>query len=163
MKEELKHRIDALMEKAKAGDTSAQLKLAKEFNKGSLVEKSLDNARYWAYRAVSGGNISAISFYNSIASEYHTSVSEKVDNVLRYCKWLPWIEFIGSILLLVILPDDITPYSVLAWFLCVGLASLVLMSLVSIALNKWFNLTLNKGISITIIVVHIIGIIIACL
>ena len=160
MKEELKHRIDALMEKAIAGETSAQLKLAKEFNKGSLVEKSLDNARYWAFRAVSGGNISAISFYNSIASDYHTSVSEKVDNVLRYCKWLPWIEFIGSILLFMILPNE---DPVVGWFLCVGLASLILMSSVSKILNKLFNLTLNKGISITITVVHIIGIIIVCL
>lgn len=163
MKEKLKHRVDALMESAKAGDTSAQLKLAKEFSKGRIVEKSLDNARYWAFKAISGGNTSAISFYNSIASDYQASVSEKVDNILKYCKWLPWIEFIGTLLLVGILPDDITPDSVLAWFLCVGLASLVLMSLISKTLHKWFNLTLNKGIIITIIVVHIIGIIIVCL
>lgn len=162
MKELLKHRIDVLTEKAKAGDASAQLKLAKEFNKGCIVEKSLDSARYWAFKAVSGGNTSAISFYNSISSDYQASTSEKIDNILIYLKWLPWIEFIGAILLFIILPNEITPNSVLGWFLGVGLASLFLMSFVGKILNRFFNVAFDKGISITIIIIHIIGIIIAC-
>lgn len=162
MKELLKHRIDVLMEKAKAGDASAQLKLAKEFKKGSIVEKSLDNARYWAFKAVSGGNTSAISFYNSISSDYQASASEKIDKGLVYFKWLPWIEFIGAILLFIILPSDITPNSVLGWFLGVGLVSVFLMSFVSRTLSKLFNLAIDKGTVITIIIIHIVGIIIVC-
>lgn len=162
MKELLKHRIDVLMEKAKAGDVDAQLKLAKEFIKGSIVEKSLDNARYWAFKAISGGNASAISFYESIASDYQASLSEKIDTILSYSKWLPWIEFVGTILLFVILPNDITQGSILGWFLCVGLISLVLITYISIILNKLFNLSLEKGTAITIIIVHIIGVIITC-
>lgn len=163
MKELLKHRIDVLMEKAKAGDADAQIKLANEFKKGSIVEKSLDNARYWAFKAVSAGNASAISFYNSISSDYQSSASEKIDNILIYTKWLPWVEFVGAILLFVVLPSDITPNTVLGWFLGVGLVSLFLMSFVGKILNKLFNIAFDKGTSITIILIHIIGIIIACL
>lgn len=67
MSELLKHKIDRLMEKALSGDTNAQLQLAKEFKKGKIVEPSMENARYWAFKAVNGGNSSAISFYNDIA------------------------------------------------------------------------------------------------
>lgn len=162
MKELLKHRIDVLMEKAKAGDASVQFKLAKEFKKGGIVEKSLDNARYWAFKAISGGNSSAISFYNSIASDYQAPLTEKVDNILNYSRWVPWIEIIGTIVLFVILPSSITPNSVLGWFLGVGLVSLFLMSFVSKIINNIFNMALNKGITITIVTIHIIGIIIAC-
>lgn len=161
MKKELKHRIDRLMDKAIAGDADAQLNLAKEFNKGSIVEKSRDSARYWAFKAASGGNTSAISFYNSISSDYQSSTSEKIDSILIYLKWLPWIEFIGAILLFIILPDEITPNSVLGCFLGVGLASLFLMSFVGKILNRIFNLAFDKGVSITITIIHIIGIIIA--
>ena len=162
MKELLKHRIDVLMEKAKDGDASAQFKLAKEFKKGRIVEKSLDNARYWAFKAISGGNSSAISFYNSIASDYQVPLTEKVDNILSYLRWMPWIEFIGAIVLFAVLPNYITPKTVLEWFLVVGLVSLFLMSFVSKVLNDLFNVALNKGITITIVTIHIIGIIIAC-
>lgn len=162
MKEAIKDRIDVLMEKAKAGNTSAQLSLAKNFTHGHLVEKSLDNARYWAFKAISGGNTSAISFYNSIAYDYQASLSEKVDNILRYSKRIPYIEFVGAIILFMILPNEITPNSVLGWFFGVGLVTLFLMSFISKTLNKLFNLTLDKGIAITIIIIHLIGIIIAC-
>lgn len=67
MKEELKHRIDRLMDKAIAGDREAQLHLAKAFYKGRLVEKSKDNALYWAFKAASGGTKEAVFFYNTIA------------------------------------------------------------------------------------------------
>lgn len=162
MKELLKHRIDVLMEKSKAGDASAQLKLAKEFKKGRIVEQSIDSARYWAFKAIAEGNSSAIKFYNSIASDYKVPFTEKVDNILSYSKWVSWIEFIGAILFFVVLPSDITPNSVLGWFLGVGLISLLLMSFVSKILNNLFSLALNKGITITIVTIHIIGVIIAC-
>ena len=59
-------RIDVWMEKAKAGDAKAQFRLAKCFKRGHLVEKSLDLARYWAFKAVSSGKTSAQSFYESL-------------------------------------------------------------------------------------------------
>ena len=75
---------------------------------------------------------------------------------------MPWIEFIGAIVLFAVLPNYITPKTVLEWFLVVGLVSLFLMSFVSKVLNDLFNVALNKGITITIVTIHIIGIIIAC-
>lgn len=65
-KERIKDRIDVLIEKAKSGDSSAQLSLAKNFKKGILVEPSIEQARYWAFKAVSNGNTAAESFYNSL-------------------------------------------------------------------------------------------------
>lgn len=69
MSELLKHRIDRLMDKALEGDSKAQLELAKEFAKGEIVEKSMNNAKYWAFKAVNTGNSAAINYYNSIAKK----------------------------------------------------------------------------------------------
>ena len=66
MKELLKDRIDILMEKACSGDSNAQLKLAKCFYNGNLVEKSYEQAKYWAFKSISANNKSAIDFYQSI-------------------------------------------------------------------------------------------------
>ena len=70
MKELVRDRIDVLFEKARSGDADAQLKLAKNFKKGHLVEKSLDQAKYWAFKAVSAGNHSAQSFYEDLISKH---------------------------------------------------------------------------------------------
>lgn len=66
MKEQLRDRIDVLMDKAKGGDAKAQLKLAREFKRGKLVEKSLEQAKYWAFKSVSAGYLKATSFYMSL-------------------------------------------------------------------------------------------------
>lgn len=69
MKEQLKDRLDALLESAKAGDGAAQLKLAKCFYNGHLVEKSIENALYWSFKAASSGVPDAESYYNAIMRE----------------------------------------------------------------------------------------------
>ena len=66
MKEPLKDRIDILIEEARSGDSVAQLELAKCFLNGRFVEKSIDQARYWAFKAVSSGNDLAQTFYMSL-------------------------------------------------------------------------------------------------
>ena len=68
MKELLRDRVDVLMEKAQAGDGDAQLKLAKWFYEGHLVEKSIDQAKYWAFKSILAGNTSASSFYANIVN-----------------------------------------------------------------------------------------------
>lgn len=163
MKEVHKHKIDTLMENAKAGDASAQLKLAKEFNKGRIVEKSIDNARYWAFKAVSGGNTSAEPFYNSIASDYQASASEKLEMVIHYFNFFPWAEVIGAILLYIILPSEVTPKLVLNRFIIVGLVSLFIMTFIGKIMHELFNLDLNKVKALLIIIVHIVCITISCL
>ena len=163
MKEILKHRIDRLMERAVTGDTDAQLDLAKEFVKGNIVEKSLENARYWAFKAVSGGSTPAIKFYNSIASDFQPSYSEKVDAFLAYAKWIPWVEIIVAILLWNIISCNETTLSILTWFIIIGIASLFLKAIVSNILHNTFNISLNKSITLTILVTHVVGLTIAFL
>lgn len=68
MKEPLKDRIDVLFEKAKSGDSKAQLKLAKCFYSGKLVEQSIDQAKYWAFKAILAENKDASIFYKTIIS-----------------------------------------------------------------------------------------------
>lgn len=68
MKELIRDRIDVLLDKAKSGNSRAQLRLAKCFHKGRLVEKSSDLAKYWAFKAILNGNNSAVSFYKTLVS-----------------------------------------------------------------------------------------------
>lgn len=157
MKEILKHRIDRLMERAIVGDTDAQLNLAKEFVKGNIVEKSLENARYWAFKAVSGGNTSAIKYYNSIASDFQPSCSDKADKISEPNKWIPWVEFFGAVILWIFLPCDGIIKNVLIWFIFMGIASLLFVVLVSDFLNKILNIPLNKIVFLIILITHIVG------
>lgn len=62
----LKDRFDALLEKATSGDTNSQYKLAQWLSKGHLVEKNIDAAKYWAFKAVDGGLIKAGSFLDKL-------------------------------------------------------------------------------------------------
>lgn len=163
MKTLLKHRIDRLYEQAVAGNSDAQLKLAKEFVRGRLVEKSQDNARYWAFKAITSGNLSAISFYGSIASDHTSLLSENIDHILSYAKWIPWIEMIGAMALLLILPFDKTISSILGWFVVIGMVSLFLYSIMSKILKRLFGLSIIKGIALVIFVLHGIALIFAYL
>jgi len=66
MKEPLRDRFDVLLEKAQSGDANAQYEVAKCFMDGHLVEPSRDWARYWAFKALCAGNMSAEALYKSI-------------------------------------------------------------------------------------------------
>ena len=66
MKEPLADRFDVLLSKARSGDTNAQLELARCFYHGKLVEKSIDQAKYWAFKAILGGNRNAFDLYRTL-------------------------------------------------------------------------------------------------
>ena len=66
MKEHIRDRIDVMIDKAREGNARAQLKLAKCFYSGYLVEKSIDLAKYWAFKSLVGGCNSADSFYKVV-------------------------------------------------------------------------------------------------
>lgn len=51
----LADRFDSLLDKAKKGDSKSQYRLAKWLYKGYLVEKDLEAAKYWAFKAINGG------------------------------------------------------------------------------------------------------------
>ena len=59
-------RFDALMNKAKSEDSKAQYKLAKWFHKGHLVEKSNEQAAYWAFKSLNNGYLKAEGLLSSI-------------------------------------------------------------------------------------------------
>lgn len=63
---EIKHRFDELLEKAKEGDGPSQLKLAKWLAKGHLVEKDLEAAKYWAFKATMANVVGAGEFYETL-------------------------------------------------------------------------------------------------
>lgn len=51
----IKDRFDILLDKAKAGDSKSQYKLAKWLYTGHLVKKNQEAAKYWAFKAINGG------------------------------------------------------------------------------------------------------------
>lgn len=59
-------RFDVLMNKAKSDDAKAQYKLARWFYKGHLVEKSNEQAAYWAFKALNNGYLKAESLLSMI-------------------------------------------------------------------------------------------------
>jgi len=81
MKELIKNRIDILIDKAREGNARAQLRLAKCFYNGHLVERSVDLAKYWAFKAMVGGNSSATDFYQAV-------VDNKNYTLYRLCSGL---------------------------------------------------------------------------
>ena len=52
-------RFDALMSKAQEQDAQAQYKLAQWFYNGHLVEKSNEQAAYWAFKSLNNGYLDA--------------------------------------------------------------------------------------------------------
>lgn len=62
----LADRFDSLLDKAKNGDSKSQYRLAKWLYKGHLVEKDLDAAKYWAFKAINGGHKKAQIFFEQI-------------------------------------------------------------------------------------------------
>lgn len=62
----LKDRFDSLLEKAKAGDSKSQYRLAKWLYNGHLVEKDKEAAKYWAFKAINGGHKRAQIIFEQI-------------------------------------------------------------------------------------------------
>lgn len=59
-------RFDILMNKAKSDDAFAQYELAKWFYEGHLVEKSNEQAAYWAFKSLNAGYLKAEELLNKI-------------------------------------------------------------------------------------------------
>jgi len=59
-------RFDVLMNKAKSEDSKAQYKLAQWFYRGHLVEKSNEQAAYWAYKSLNNGYLKTESLLAAI-------------------------------------------------------------------------------------------------
>lgn len=59
-------RFDVLMNKARSEDPKAQYQLAKWFYNGHLVEKSNEQAVYWAFKSLNNGYLEAERLLSSI-------------------------------------------------------------------------------------------------
>lgn len=145
MKKELKHRIDQLMDKAIAGDADAQLNLAKEFIRGRLVEKSLENAKYWAFKSINEGNVSAEILYNDLCTENIEKYSSKsilLNKVFNCIQYLPLLIFVELILGIagLIFVSDVKPLGTISLYLfLLGIASLILIGWLGDKLESYFS------------------------
>lgn len=165
MKEILKHRIDALMEKAIAGDADAQLQLAKEFVRGKYVEKSQDNARYWAFKAINGGNYSAQTFYYDLYFS-HTKSNYSLKNILskalQKLVFFPTLELILGFVGLIFVPDESIFYTVSCCLFLIGIVTLILIGWLGEKIESFFSdYATEKSIGIIMIVTHIVALCIA--
>lgn len=163
MKEKLKDRIDVLFEKAKAGDNEAQLKLAKCFYRGNLVEKSIDQAKYWAFKSVSSGNMSAQGFYNELLKTKKDKVTDAFTYLITILTILPYIEIIIGLAVMII--ANIIGYgdSIVASLAtaCFGIG--IVSMFVSFGTGKIGDKFITsdgyiKGSSVGVIIVHVVGI-----
>ena len=162
MKEKLKDRIDVLFEKAKAGDNEAQLKLAKNFYRGHLVEKSIEQAQYWAFKSVSSGNLSAQSFYQNIHKSTGEKVSDHAHSLLFLFFILPYIEMALGLVVMII--TNIVGYgdsivaSISTYCFGLGIFSIFASFLTGKIGEK---ITSNNGYiagsSIGVVIIHVIG------
>lgn len=163
MKEIIKDRIDVLFEKARSGDSNAQLKLAKSFYKGSLVEKSTDQAKYWAFKSVSSGNKSAQIFYNEILKTKKEKVTDAIHFLITIIYILPYIEIVIGVAVIIIASiigygDSIVASLATACF-GIGIVSMF----VSFGIGKIGDKFITsdgyvKGSSVGVLIVHVVGI-----
>ena len=162
MKEPLKDRIDVLIESAKNGDGVVQLKLSKYFYEGHLVEKSIENAKYWAFKATSAGIPNAESYYNAITRGVKLSMSDNLRNYIGIIKNVEvapiWEFFIG---LFGIIVSSKVSYleNFFIWLLMTGMISGVLGYVVKYICHFFAkNFELDLSAMITIFVVHVVSI-----
>lgn len=160
MKEQLKDRIDVLLEKAKDNDGISQLKLAKCFYTGELVEKSTENALFWSFKAVSAGVPDAESYYNAITRGEKLPIGDKMRQyitLVENIKIFPLYEFFFGIIGLVVTSKVEVIRNFFIWLLLTGLISGVLAYIVQ-KVYKFFvkNIEIDVSGVVTIIIVHIV-------
>ena len=160
MKELIKDRIDVLMDSANKGNTNAQLKLARCFYEGHLVEKSIDNALYWSFKAISSDNDTAIRYFEAISAGNILPLSEsmqKIEKVSHIIEKVPiWEIIIGIACFYIMSQIDIQSLFIL-WIAVTGFLSLF----GSFIVKKIYNRFVKRGkidlsSSITIIIIHFI-------
>ena len=161
MKEKLKDRIDVLFEKAKAGDNEAQLKLAKSFYRGNLVEKSIDQAKYWAFKAIQNGSGNAQAYYQALV----TGSSHPLNNFVDLCDKISLfpiyeyaIAFFPFLIMSIFHLDDNIFYNICLWIFGVGFISF-LLSLLTGKIGETINKVKGKSVGTVVgfVVVHIVA------
>lgn len=162
MKKELKDRVDTLIELAKAGDGMSQLKLAKCFYSGNLVEKSTENALYWSFKAVSAGVPEAEGYYNAISRGAKLPISDNMRKfiaIIGNLEIVPIWEFLIGFIGFGIFSKVDALQNIMIWLLVTGLVSGILAYIVKKVYNFFVKgKDLDLSAIITILVVHVISI-----
>lgn len=162
MKDNLQDRVDTLIELAKAGDGVSQLKLAKYFYNGHLVEKSTENALYWSFKAVSAGVPDAANYYNAIYRGAKLPISDsmrKYISLIGNLEVLPIWEFLIGFIGFGIFSKVDALQNIVLWLLLTGLVSGVLAYIVKKVYNFFVKgKDIDLSAIITILVVHVISI-----
>ena len=162
MKEPLKDRIDVLIESAKSGDGVAQLKLSKYFYEGHLVEKSIENAKYWAFKATSADIPNAESYYNAITRGAKLPLGEnmrKYISVIRNMEVAPIWEFFNGLFGIIAFSKVSFVGNFFIWLLMTGMISGILGYIVKHVYHFFSkNPELDLSAIITIFVVHVVSI-----
>ena len=78
--EEISAEVKALKEKALSGDASAQLFLGQSYQRGSGVEKNLDEAINWLRMSAEQGNVYAPHILNKLEQNTGIKPEAKLDN-----------------------------------------------------------------------------------
>ncbi|MBA71170.1 MAG: hypothetical protein CMO73_00695 [Verrucomicrobiales bacterium] len=78
--EEISAEVKALKEKALSGDASAQLFLGQSYQRGSGVEKNLDEAIKWLRMSAEQGNVYAPHILNKLEQNTGIKPEVKLDN-----------------------------------------------------------------------------------
>lgn len=161
MKNLLKDRIEILLDKAKAGDSEAQLKLAKNFYKGRLVEKSIDQAKYWAFKSMSSGNSSAGDYYDAMVQGKNYS-NTNISDLCEIISVIPIFEysvaFIPFLIMTIFKFDNNLFYNICLWIFVVGFISF-LISLLFGKIGESINNLTGKAIGAVVgfVIVHIVA------
>lgn len=162
MKKELKDRVDTLIELAKAGDGISQLKLAKCFYTGYLVEKSTENALYWAFKAVSAGVPEAENYYRAIGRGAKLPISDimrKFISLIGNLEIVPIWEFLIGFIGLVIFYKVDALQNIMIWLFITGLVSGILAYIVKKVYNFFVKgKDIDLSAIIIILVAHVISI-----
>ena len=161
MSDLLKDRIDILVDKAKSGDATAQLSLAKCFHAGRLVEKSSDLAKYWAFKAIQNGNGKARGYYQALVAG-NTSSSSKFVDLCDKISVFPIFEytiaFIPFLIMSIFNLDDNLFYNICLWIFGVGFISF-LVSLLTGKIGETINNANGKSVGTVLgfLLVHIVA------
>lgn len=162
MKDYLQDRVDTLIELAKTGDGASQLKLAKCFYNGHLVEKSTENALYWSFKAVSSGVPEAENYYYAIIRGTKLPISnnmKKYISLIGNLEVVPMWEFLVGFIGFAIFSKVEALQNIMIWLLVTGLVSGILAYIVKKVYNFFVKgKDLDLSAIITILVVHVISI-----
>ena len=132
--------------------------MAKSFYKGILVEKSVDQAKYWAFKSMSSGKSSASDYYNAMVQEKNFP-NKNITELCEIISVIPIFEYSIALIPILIMNifkfNDNIFHNICLWFFGVGFISF-LISLLFGKIGKSINNLSGKAVGATVgfVIVH---------